>query len=127
MHAAKLKDGRSVAVKIQYPGVAQGIESDISNLMGLLKVAKILPEGLFIDTVIKHLKVEMAQECDYEREAECCRKMRAVLEPYPQAIAFFVSAMPTILLDSRSFCRLKISKFFSDHKLRIDQKNCSQN
>jgi len=84
VHAAKLKDGRSVAVKIQYPGVAQGIESDISNLMGLLKVAKILPEGLFIDTVIKHLKVEMAQECDYEREAECCRKMRAVLEPYQQ-------------------------------------------
>ena len=112
MHAAKLKDGRSVAVKIQYPGVAQGIESDISNLMGLLKVAKILPEGLFIDTVIKHLKVEMAQECDYEREAECCRKMRAVLEPYPQAIAFFVPAMPTILLDKSVFLPVENFKVF---------------
>jgi len=84
VHAAKLKDGRNVAVKIQYPGVAQGIESDISNLMGLLKVAKILPEGLFIDSVVQHLKVEMAQECDYEREADCCRKMRSILDPYPQ-------------------------------------------
>ena len=61
-----------------------GIESDISNLMGLLKVAKILPEGLFIDSVVQHLKVEMAQECDYQREADCCRKMKSILEPYPQ-------------------------------------------
>ena len=106
VHAAKLKDGRSVAVKIQYPGVAQGIESDISNLMGLLKVAKILPEGLFIDTVIKHLKVEMAQECDYEREAECCRKMRAVLEPYQQA-NFFLCVFQQFLKISQAFCRLK--------------------
>ena len=57
--------------------MARGIESDISNLMGLLKVAKVLPEGLFIDTVVQHLKVEMAQECDYQREAECCRRMKA--------------------------------------------------
>ena len=56
--------------------MARGIESDISNLMGLLKVAKVLPEGLFIDTVVQHLKVEMAQECDYQREAECCRRMK---------------------------------------------------
>ena len=112
MHAAKLKDGRSVAVKIQYPGVAQGIESDISNLMGLLKVAKILPEGLFIDTVIKHLKVEMAQECDYEREAECCRKMRAVLEPYQQAIDFFVPVNNSYI-DKSVFLPVENFKVFS--------------
>lgn len=48
VHAAKLADsGREVAVKIQYPGVAQGIESDISNLLGVLNMAKILPEGIF--------------------------------------------------------------------------------
>ena len=34
-----------MAVKIQYPGVAQGIESDINNLLGVLKVANILPES----------------------------------------------------------------------------------
>ena len=45
VHRGVLKDGRVVAVKVQYPGVAKGIESDINNLMGILKVAKIVPES----------------------------------------------------------------------------------
>ena len=83
VHHAKLHDGRHVAVKLQYPGVARGIESDINNLLGVLKLAKILPEGLFLDVVIEHMKIELEQECDYQREAECCRKMRELLSDYP--------------------------------------------
>ena len=45
VHRGVLKDGRVVAIKVQYPGVAKGIESDINNLMGILKVAKIVPES----------------------------------------------------------------------------------
>lgn len=45
VHIATLHDGRSVAMKIQYPGVAEGIESDINNLISTLKVADIIPEG----------------------------------------------------------------------------------
>ena len=45
VHIAKLKDGRPVAVKIQYPGVAKGIESDIDNLVGILSVWNIIPKG----------------------------------------------------------------------------------
>ncbi len=47
VHQGELKDGRTVAVKVQYPGVAEGIDSDISNLLGLLKVANVLPEGKY--------------------------------------------------------------------------------
>lgn len=46
VHLATLHDGRSVAMKIQYPGVAEGIESDINNLVSTLKVANIFPEGI---------------------------------------------------------------------------------
>ena len=45
VHRGVLKDGRVVAIKVQYPGVAKGIESDINNLMSILKVAKIVPES----------------------------------------------------------------------------------
>lgn len=45
VHKGKLHDGRHVAVKIQYPGVAKGIASDINNLLGVLKIANILPES----------------------------------------------------------------------------------
>ena len=73
-----------MAVKIQYPGVAKGIESDINNLLGILKVANIIPEKFFINALIDHMKIELAQECDYIREAECSRLMRKYLHPYPQ-------------------------------------------
>ncbi len=39
--------------------------------------------GLFVGNVVNHMKIELAQECDYNREAECCRRMRRILKPYP--------------------------------------------
>lgn len=46
VHQAQLHDGRLVAMKIQYPGVATSIESDINNLFSVLKLYNIFPEGL---------------------------------------------------------------------------------
>ena len=45
VHRGILEDGREVAVKLQYPGVAQSIDSDINNLMTVMNVGNILPEG----------------------------------------------------------------------------------
>jgi aarF domain-containing kinase len=45
VHRATLLDGREVAIKIQYPGVAKGIESDIDNLMSVMKIWNMFPEG----------------------------------------------------------------------------------
>lgn len=45
VHQAQLMDGRLVAMKIQYPGVAESIESDINNLVSILKVWNVFPEG----------------------------------------------------------------------------------
>lgn len=42
-----------VAVKIQYPGVAEGMDSDIKNLVTIMKFWKIVPDGMFIDQVIR--------------------------------------------------------------------------
>lgn len=47
VHHVQLLDGRHAAMKIQYPGVAEGIESDINNLMTVLKVWDIFPKGIF--------------------------------------------------------------------------------
>lgn len=52
MHRAKGLDGRDVAVKIQYPGVADGIDADIDNLVSLLSVSGLLPKGMFIDEFV---------------------------------------------------------------------------
>ncbi|MBW03235.1 Atypical kinase ADCK3, mitochondrial, partial [Eschrichtius robustus] len=74
VHLARMKGGREVAMKIQYPGVAQSISSDVNNLMAVLNMSNMLPEGLFPEHLIDVLRRELALECDYQREAACARR-----------------------------------------------------
>ncbi|MBN3314403.1 COQ8A kinase, partial [Atractosteus spatula] len=90
VHLAKLKDGREVAMKIQYPGVAQSINSDVNNLMTVLSMSNSLPEGLFPEHLIEVMSRELALECDYIREAECARKFKELLKDHP---LFYVPAV----------------------------------
>nr|KAF6492485.1 hypothetical protein HJG59_009677 [Molossus molossus] len=47
VHLARIKGRHEVAMKIQYPGMAQSINSDVNNLMAVLNMGNVLPEGLF--------------------------------------------------------------------------------
>ncbi|UYV70451.1 ADCK3 [Cordylochernes scorpioides] len=86
VHRGELPDGRVVAVKIQYPGVAEGIESDISNLATVLKTWNILPRGFYMENLMASARRELAWEVDYIREAECCQRFRELVAPYPGLI-----------------------------------------
>lgn len=80
VHGAVLKStGQRVAVKVQYPGVANSIDSDLSNLSILLNASRLLPKGLYLDKTIANARVELAWECDYVREAEAARRFQALL------------------------------------------------
>ncbi|EHB09984.1 Chaperone activity of bc1 complex-like, mitochondrial [Heterocephalus glaber] len=83
VHLARMKGGREVAMKIQYPGVAQSINSDVNNLMAVLNMSNMLPEGLFPEHLIDVLRRELALECDYAREAACARRFRDLLRDHP--------------------------------------------
>ncbi|KAK4469072.1 hypothetical protein MN116_006661 [Schistosoma mekongi] len=69
VHRGTLKDGRVVAIKIQYPGIADSIDADISNLMSLIIRFNIFPPGLFAEKAVEVAKRELRAECDYLREA----------------------------------------------------------
>ena len=73
MHRATLHDGRAVAVKVQYPGVADSIESDVDNLLRLVSLANVLPKGLYVEAAAAVAKRELALECDYRRAAASLR------------------------------------------------------
>ncbi|KAF3483689.1 uncharacterized protein GIQ15_03013 [Arthroderma uncinatum] len=80
VHGAILKEtGQRVAVKVQYPGVADSIDSDLNNLSILLTASRLLPKGLYLDKTIANARTELAWECDYIREAECGRKFKELL------------------------------------------------
>ncbi|KAJ5368248.1 Protein ABC1 [Penicillium cataractarum] len=84
VHAAVLKStGKPVAVKVQYPGVADSIDSDLNNLSILLTASRILPRGLYLDKTIANARTELAWECDYLREAECGARFRQLLKDDP--------------------------------------------
>ncbi|KAF6211823.1 hypothetical protein GE061_012338 [Apolygus lucorum] len=83
VHWGKLHDGAEVAVKIQYPGVAAGINSDIENLVSVLNIWNVFPPGMFIDKLVEVAKKELSWEVDYLREAECTRQFKKLLEPFP--------------------------------------------
>ena len=80
VHAAMLaSNGAAVAVKIQYPGVAASISSDLNNLAVLLTASKLLPRGLYLDRTIANARTELAWECDYVREAACAKRFSKLL------------------------------------------------
>ncbi|XP_078398862.1 atypical kinase COQ8A, mitochondrial isoform X1 [Cetorhinus maximus] len=80
VHLAKLNDGREVAMKIQYPGVAQSITSDVANLITVMNMSNALPEGLFPEHMIEVMSRELSLECDYEREAACYKQFRELVK-----------------------------------------------
>ncbi|KAJ9696806.1 hypothetical protein PVL29_008823 [Vitis rotundifolia] len=79
VHKAIAKDGLEVAMKIQYPGVADSIESDIENVKLLLDYTNLIPEGLYLDKAMKVAKEELSRECDYELEATNQKRFRDLL------------------------------------------------
>ena len=84
VHSAILKStGNRVAVKVQYPGVANSIDSDLNNLAILLTASRLLPKGLYLDKTIANARTELAWECDYIREAECGKRFQRLLRDEP--------------------------------------------
>ncbi|MBN3278026.1 COQ8B kinase, partial [Polyodon spathula] len=83
VHLGVLHDGREIAMKIQYPGIAQSIRSDVNNLLSVLKLSVVLPAGLFADSSIDTLQRELEWECDYNREAASAKRFRALLKGDP--------------------------------------------
>lgn len=81
VHAARLAStNEPVVIKIQYPGVAESINSDLSNLKALVTFSNLLPRGLYLDNTIKVTKEELAWECDYIREADNAIRFKDLLE-----------------------------------------------
>ncbi|MDQ4129396.1 MAG: AarF/ABC1/UbiB kinase family protein [Actinomycetota bacterium] len=69
VHRAVLPGGRRVAVKIQYPGVAEAVRADLQNAGLLLRLAKALAPGLDARAAASELRERVLEELDYEYEA----------------------------------------------------------
>ena len=73
VHEAETRDGRRLAVKVQYPGVRRSIDSDVENVATLLGLFRILPAELDLGPLLAEAKCQLHEEADYLREADHLR------------------------------------------------------
>jgi predicted unusual protein kinase regulating ubiquinone biosynthesis (AarF/ABC1/UbiB family) len=83
VHRAVLPDGRQVAVKIQYPGVAEALRADLQNAGVLMKMAKAFAPGLDASAAARELRERVLEELDYEYEAQNQRSFARAYRGHP--------------------------------------------
>ncbi|HEY6759214.1 MAG TPA: AarF/ABC1/UbiB kinase family protein [Baekduia sp.] len=83
VYRAMLHDGRDVAVKVQYPGVAEAVETDLRNAAILLPLVKRLAPGLDAKAILAELRERIGEELDYELEAQHHRRVWRAFRGHP--------------------------------------------
>lgn len=86
VHHAVDRDGREVALKIQYPGVAHSIESDVDNLASVLRLSRLIPADVDLGGVIRETKRQLRVETDYTKEAESLRRYALLVGDDPRVV-----------------------------------------
>ncbi len=83
VHKALTRDGQELAIKVQYPGVAKSIDSDVDNVVTLLKVAGFAPPELEMEKLMAAAKRQLHEEADYQREGAQMQLYREQLADVP--------------------------------------------
>jgi predicted unusual protein kinase regulating ubiquinone biosynthesis (AarF/ABC1/UbiB family) len=84
VHRATTKDGRDLAIKVQYPGVRQSIDSDVNNVASLMKLSGLVPDTIDIAPMLVEAKRQLHQEADYAQEAQYLAQFGALLGGLPE-------------------------------------------
>lgn len=83
VYRATLHDGREVAVKVQYPGVAAAVRADMQNLGLILRLAKRIAPGMDPKAIGDEIRERIHEELDYELEAQNQRRLARVFRGHP--------------------------------------------
>ena len=83
VHRAELLDGRQVAVKIQYPGIAEALDADLRNAGTIVRLARALAPGLDAKAIAEELRERVMEELDYEYEAQNQRSFARAYRGHP--------------------------------------------
>lgn len=86
VHKVTLKDGRDLAIKVQYPGVAKSIDSDVANVAALIRMSGLLPKGLDLAPYLAEARAQLHEETDYIREAAQTKRFADLLAEQPQFV-----------------------------------------
>jgi predicted unusual protein kinase regulating ubiquinone biosynthesis (AarF/ABC1/UbiB family) len=83
VYRATLRDGRTVAVKVQYPGVAGAVRADLKNLGMIMRLLSRMAPGLDVQGIAQEIRLRIDEELDYELEAANQRAMARIFRGHP--------------------------------------------
>src|SRR3954454_10785476 len=84
VYRARLRDGdRLVAVKVQYPRVAEAVRADMQNLGMILRLMKTIAPGLDVRSTGEEIRSRIHEELDYELEASNQRALARIYRGHP--------------------------------------------
>ena len=83
VYRASLADGRDVAVKVQYPGVADAVRADMRNLALIMRLMRRLAPGLDVKALAEEVRSRVVDELDYELEASNHRAVSRIFRGHP--------------------------------------------
>lgn len=75
VHRAQTRAKEDLAIKIQYPGVANSIDSDVDNLASLLRWSRLIPKDVNLEPILAEAKQQLLLETDYQNEAQALTQM----------------------------------------------------
>lgn len=79
VHRAQTRDGRDLAIKVQYPGVRRSIDSDVDNVATLIRLSGLVPAALDLAPMLAEAKRQLHEEADYAREGAQLARFGALL------------------------------------------------
>ncbi len=79
VHRAQLKDGRDLAIKVQYPGVAKSIDSDVANVGALIRMSGLLSKGFELAPYLEEARQQLHDETRYQLEGQYLSEFEGLL------------------------------------------------
>ncbi len=104
VHKGRTHDGRELAIKIQYPGVRRSIDSDIDNVVSLLRLSGLLPRELDIDPLVTEAKHQLHLETDYLHEQRQLEDYAQALKSFRHADALLIPGVESSLSTEQILC-----------------------
>ncbi|MGB7372789.1 ABC1 kinase family protein [Pontixanthobacter sp.] len=98
VHKAVTHDGRTLAIKVQYPGVRESIDADVDNVATLLRISNMIPETLDFAPLLEAAKAQLHEEADYQREGQ---QMQLYANLLNDETGFIVPTLDTELTGDR--------------------------
>lgn len=114
VHRATYRDGREVAIKLQYPGADEALMSDLQQLTRFARLFAAAMPGIDIKPLLAELKDRVAEELDYLKEADSQRHFAAAYEDDPDFLVPHVLAAGPRLIVSEWVEGTPLSRIIAD-------------